>query len=40
MILGRIGQGLAGGVLIPTALTIVARRLPPSQQPIGLALTR
>ncbi|MFA7603656.1 MAG: DHA2 family efflux MFS transporter permease subunit [Novosphingobium sp.] len=39
LILGRIGQGLAGGVLIPTALTIIARRLPPSQQPIGLAMT-
>jgi DHA2 family multidrug resistance protein len=39
MIFGRIGQGLAGGVLIPTVLTIVARRLPPAQQPIGLALT-
>jgi MFS transporter, DHA2 family, multidrug resistance protein len=39
MIFGRIGQGMAGGVLIPTALTLVARRLPPSQQPIGLALT-
>lgn len=38
MIVGRIGQGLAGGVLIPTVLTIVARRLPPSQQSIGLAL--
>jgi DHA2 family multidrug resistance protein len=38
MIVGRIGQGLAGGVLIPTVLTIVARRLPPAQQPIGLAL--
>ena len=39
MIAGRIGQGLSGGVLIPTALTIVAVRLPPSQQTIGLALT-
>ena len=39
MIFGRIGQGLAGGVLIPTVLTIVARQLPPAQQPIGLALT-
>lgn len=39
LILGRIGQGLAGGVLIPTALTIIARRLPPAQQPIGLAMT-
>jgi DHA2 family multidrug resistance protein len=38
MIFGRIGQGFAGGVLIPTVLTIVARRLPSSQQPIGLAL--
>jgi DHA2 family multidrug resistance protein len=39
IILGRIGQGLAGGALIPTVLTIVARRLPAAQQPIGLALT-
>ncbi len=39
LIIGRVGQGLAGGVLIPSALTIVARRLPPHQQPIGLALT-
>lgn len=38
MIVGRVGQGLAGGVLIPTVLTLVARRLPPAQQPIGLAL--
>ena len=39
MIIGRIGQGLSGGVLIPTAMTIVAVRLPPNQQPIGLAIT-
>lgn len=39
MIIGRIGQGLAGGVLIPTALTIVATRLPPAQQAVGLAVT-
>jgi len=39
MIFGRIGQGLAGGVLIPTALTIVAMRLPPRQQALGLAMT-
>lgn len=39
MILGRIGQGLSGGVLIPTAMTIVAVRLPPSQQAAGLAIT-
>ena len=38
MILGRIGQGFSGGALIPTALSIVAKRLPPSQQPIGTAL--
>lgn len=38
IILGRIGQGLAGGIFIPTAMTIVARRLPPGQQSIGLAM--
>lgn len=38
MVIGRTGQGLSGGILIPTAMTIVAKRLPPSQQPIGLAL--
>lgn len=38
MIIGRIGQGFAGGALIPTALTIVATRLPPSQQTTGTAL--
>lgn len=38
MIIGRVGQGLAGGALIPTALTIVATRLPPSQQTMGTAL--
>lgn len=38
MIIGRTGQGLMGGLLIPTAMTIVAKRLPPSQQPIGMAL--
>ncbi|PTD19008.1 MDR family MFS transporter [Sphingomonas fennica] len=35
MIVGRIGQGFTGGALIPTAMTIIATRLPPSQQPIG-----
>ena len=29
MIIGRTGQGLMGGLLIPTAMTIVAKRLPP-----------
>jgi MFS transporter, DHA2 family, multidrug resistance protein len=38
MIIGRTGQGFMGGILIPTAMTIVAKRLPPSQQPIGMAL--
>ncbi|QDH33687.1 DHA2 family efflux MFS transporter permease subunit [Porphyrobacter sp. YT40] len=38
MIIGRTGQGFMGGALIPTAMTIVAKRLPPSQQPIGMAL--
>ena len=38
MIVGRAGQGFTGGVLTPTAMTIVAKRLPPSQQPIGMAL--
>ncbi|MAT52383.1 MAG: EmrB/QacA family drug resistance transporter [Porticoccaceae bacterium] len=38
MIAGRIGQGVAGGTLIPTALTIIATRLPPRQQPVGIAI--
>lgn len=38
MVIGRAGQGFTGGVLIPTAFTIIATRLPPSQQPIGMAL--
>lgn len=38
MIIGRTGQGFMGGALIPTAMTIVAKRLPPHQQPIGMAL--
>lgn len=38
MIVGRTGQGFFGGALIPTAMTIVAKRLPPHQQPIGMAL--
>ncbi len=38
MIVGRAGQGITGGALIPTAMTIIATRLPPSQQPIGTAL--
>lgn len=38
MIIGRVGQGFTGGALIPTAMTIIATRLPPSQQALGNAL--
>ena len=38
MIVGRAGQGFTGGALIPTAQTIIAQRLPRSQQPVGTAL--
>jgi MFS transporter, DHA2 family, multidrug resistance protein len=38
MIVGRVGQGLTGGALIPTAMTIIATRLPRSQQPVGNAM--
>ncbi len=38
MIVGRVGQGFTGGAMIPTALTIVATRLPAQQQPVGVAL--
>jgi DHA2 family multidrug resistance protein len=38
MIVGRLGQGITGGALIPTAQTIIATRLPRSQQPIGTAM--
>ncbi len=38
MVAGRIGQGFTGGAMIPTALSIVATRLPPHQQPVGVAL--
>lgn len=38
MIFGRVGQGITGGTMIPTALTIIATRLPKSQQPIGTAI--
>lgn len=37
MIAGRLGQGITGGALIPTAMTIIATRLPPAQQSIGNA---
>ena len=38
MILGRVGQGFFGGMLIPTAMTIIATRLPRDKQPVGTAL--
>ena len=38
LILFRTGQGFTGGVLIPSAITIVRRRLPPDQQMIGIAM--
>lgn len=38
MIVGRVGQGITGGAMIPTALTIIATRLPKSQQPVGTAI--
>jgi MFS transporter, DHA2 family, multidrug resistance protein len=37
MIVGRVGQGFTGGAMIPTAQTIIAQRLPRSQQPVGIA---
>lgn len=38
MIIGRVGQGFTGGAMIPTAQTIIAQRLPRSQQAIGISL--
>ncbi|MBT2189051.1 MDR family MFS transporter [Sphingobium nicotianae] len=38
MIIGRVGQGFTGGAMIPTAQTIIATRLPRSQQPVGIAM--
>src|SRR5262249_47562217 len=38
MIVMRGLQGLAGGVLIPMAFTMVLTKLPKPQQPIGLAM--
>lgn len=37
MIFGRIGQGFAGGAMIPTAQTIIRTRLPPHQLAIGMS---
>jgi DHA2 family multidrug resistance protein len=38
MIIGRVGQGFTGGAMIPTAQTIIATRLPRSQQAVGGAM--
>ena len=38
MIIGRVGQGFTGGALIPTAMTIIATRLPREQQPLGSSI--
>jgi len=38
MILFRIGQGFTGGVLIPTAFTIMLIRIPPTQRAIASAI--
>ncbi|MHC1481196.1 MDR family MFS transporter [Frateuria aurantia] len=38
MIVGRIGQGLTGGAMIPTGQTIIRTRLPMSQLPVGMTL--
>jgi DHA2 family multidrug resistance protein len=38
MIAGRIGQGFAGGAMIPTAQTIIRTRLPPAQMAIGMTV--
>ena len=38
LILSRCGQGFCGGVLIPTAVTVLRTRLPRAQQPIGISI--
>lgn len=38
MIVGRIGQGFAGGAMIPTAQMIIRTRLPRHQMPVGMAM--
>lgn len=38
MIVFRALQGFTGGTLIPTAFTLVLKRLPPARQPVGLAI--
>lgn len=38
MVLGRTMQGLTGGLMMPTAMTIIVDRMPRAQQPIGFAV--
>ncbi len=38
MIMFRAAQGFTGGILIPMAFSTIMEMLPPSQQPIGLAI--
>ncbi|EON10981.1 EmrB/QacA subfamily drug resistance transporter [Pandoraea sp. SD6-2] len=38
MIVGRIGQGFAGGAMIPTAQMIIRTRLPRHQMAVGMAM--
>ncbi|MBD3885270.1 multidrug efflux MFS transporter [Phormidium tenue FACHB-886] len=38
MIVFRACQGFTGGVLIPMAFTYILKNLPPSKQPVGLAM--
>jgi DHA2 family multidrug resistance protein len=38
MVIGRIGQGLTGGAMIPTGQTIIRSRLPMSQLPVGMTI--
>jgi DHA2 family multidrug resistance protein len=38
IILARLGQGLTGGAMIPTAQVLVATRLPRHQMPIGMSM--
>jgi MFS transporter, DHA2 family, multidrug resistance protein len=38
LIIGRVGQGLTGGALIPTAQAIIRTRLPAKQMSIGMTI--
>lgn len=38
MIIGRTGQGLSGGFLLPIVMLVIADRLPLRQQPAGFAM--